>query len=290
MRLEWDDENASRLLVDDRGGLHIAFVADDASGPGVLYLRSDGASSGSWRATKAVHPAGIYFDLALDPDRRVAIAFVQAGGVSQPRANVLFLTQSSDSGTSWSRPEEISTPDEDPAIEPHVFFDRDQALRVVWVQQSLGAFTGGRVWQATLGDTGRRAATALALPSDVMTSHSQAAIDGCGTIHFMTQWYPHGDSELRYARLTSGSWSGWSRPFDTHGGHASLIADRAAVHVVWNSSSRSPVDGTYRSGLVHGTLPVSRLDSTRQPIHHEAGVRGARGSARRTESTRRSPW
>ena len=255
-RLQWDEVNASRLVVDGRNGLHIAFVGDDSAGPAVVYLRSEGAFWGRWRFATSIRAGPIYLDLAIDGERRAAIAFVEPALFTLPRPNVLFLTQSFDAGRTWTRPLAVSAPDEDPAIEPHVFLDRDSAVQLEWVQQSLGGFTGGNLWHTVLAETGRRSTSALPLPSNVITSHSQAAIDACGTIHVMTQAYPNGRSELQYARVTSGGWSTWSRPFDGTGAHASLAADGAMVHVVWDLDSRSPVDGAARSGLAHATLPV----------------------------------
>lgn len=255
-RIQWDEVRTSRLLVDSNDGLHIAFVADDATGPGVIYLKSEDASWRRWRSARLVSPGPIYIDLAVEGGRRVAIAFVQAVASPRPRPNVLFLLQSLDAGKNWSRPIEISTPGEDPAIEPHVFVDGHSSLQLEWVQQSAGSFTGGNVWHTVLTTTGRRSTSSLPLPTNVLTSHSQAIIDPCGTVHVMTQAYPHGASELWYARVTLQGWSTWSRPFKGRGAQASLAADGAMVHVVWNVSSRSPIDSTPRSALVHATLSI----------------------------------
>jgi hypothetical protein len=231
----------------------------------MLYLRSEDDASGQWRATNVIRPPGIYLDLAVGRDRRVAIAYIDAGGATEPRANVLFVVKSSDGGNSWSRPIEISTPAEDPAYEPHVFFDPDEALRLVWAQQPLGEMAGGMVWHTVLTDTGRRVAKSLALPSNVITSHSQAAIDACGTIHLVRQWYGTGESELRYARVTEEGWSAWSPPFDIQGGHTSLAADDGMVHLLWSTTSRSPVDTTvFRDGLAYSTLPFSPMERRRR--------------------------
>lgn len=265
--LAWDNDNTSRLIADSHGTLHVAAVGSDTADlgnvPGILYLRSDSPTSGQWRATTAIRPSGIYLDLAVDRDQRAAISFI-AGGGATPRPNVLFVVRTSDGGTTWSHPVEVSTPEDDPAYEVHAFFDSDRALRMTWVQQPLGEMTGGKLWYSILSDAGRRASASLALPSRVITSHSQAAIDACGTIHFIRQWYGRGVSELRYARVDEGGWSEFGPAFPFPGGHMSLTTDDSTVHVVWQNSSRSVEDTTqFRYGLAYSRLPLFRTEHAR---------------------------
>lgn len=255
--LEWDEVRSTRLIVDDLNGLHVAFVADDTTGPGVTYLRANGQPTRHWRATRVRQMGVAYLDLSVAERQRVAIAFVSSGGAAPSRANVLFLTQSRDGGNTWTSARAISAPGEDPATEPHVFFDSNlQDVQLEWVQQPIGAFTGGSMWRTTVTATGRRSTTALALPPDVMTAGSQAAIDRCGTLHVFTQAYPNGSSELRYARATADGWTAWSRPFDIPGAHAALAVSAGSLHVVWNSSAMSTPDSLPISALAHATLPI----------------------------------
>jgi hypothetical protein len=259
--LRWDELTTSRLIVDDQGTLHIAFAAEGSLGSAFVYLSAIRAPVRRWRSTSVRHREGMgYLDLAIGPDRRVAVVLVAGVAFPRPRPDVLSLTQSRDGGGTWTPVAEVSTPNEEPAIEPHLFFDRNAALRLAWVQQPTGTFVGGKLWHTTLAGEERGAASALALSSNVITSGSRAAIDSCGTIHVMTQAYAHGTPELQYARFTTEGWSTWSEPFEMAGAHASLAASGGVVHVVWDSSSTSS-DGVPLSGLAHSTLPILGRDN-----------------------------
>jgi hypothetical protein len=255
-QLRWDNLAMSQLVLDRQQGLHIAFSAVDSTGPEIVYLRSISAPRRQWRSTIVRHLAAAgYLDLAVGPERSIAIALVAGVAFPTPRRNVLSLLRSGDGGATWTPVIPISTLAEEPAIEPHLFFDQHSSLRLEWVQQPAGRFVGGHVWQATLDGMRRGPSTALALPSDVMTSGSRAALDSCGTIHVFTQAYPHGGAELWYTRFSMGGWTPWSRPFDMPGAHASMAPTREAVHVVWSSSTMPP-DGIPISALAHSTLPL----------------------------------
>jgi hypothetical protein len=256
--LNWDELRTTGLLLDDENRLHVAVSSDGPPRKQVIYLSADGSPTRRWHSTVLDYPPGmVYLDLAVGPRGQAAMAFISGVAAPVARSNVLFLIRSSDGGSSWSPPAAVTTPAEDPAFEPHLFFDRNAELRLVWVQQDEGSFVGGRLWHAAFAGANRGSMTALALPPDVMTSGTRAAIDSCGTVHVFTQAYPHDRAELWYTRLTRDGWSAWSRPLDVAGAHASIVASRAEVHLVWNTSlpPKSP-DGVYRSGLVHATLPI----------------------------------
>jgi hypothetical protein len=206
-----------------------------------------------------------YLDLAVGPDRNAAIAVVTGVGAPRPRSGVLALTRTSDGGRTWTEPTVITHPDEEEAIEPHVFFDRTAALRVEWVQQAVGSFVGGSVWQTMLSGMDRHATSRIALPSDVMTSHSEAALDSCGTLHVLTIAYPQEGTELRYARWTADGWTAWTRPFDGRGGRASIVGSGSLIHVVWNvSASPASSNGVQRFGLAHSALPIVGPEDSRR--------------------------
>lgn len=263
--LYWDEFTTSRLIVDDQDGLHVAFAAADSFGRQIVNLSAIRAPTRRWRATVTRRRIGMAFlDLAVGPDRRLAIVLVSGVAFPRPRPNVLFLTQSRDGGGTWTPDTAITTPADDPAIEPHVFFDRNAALRVEWVKQPDGTFVGGTLWHTTLDGANRGAASALALPSDEITSGSKAAIDSCGTIHVFTQAYGSGEAVLWYTRLTTDGWSPWRRPFDVLGAHASIAQGGRFVHVVWNVGSPL-ADSVPLSGLAHSTLPIlGRADDRRR--------------------------
>lgn len=257
-RLRWDDLGTTRLLLDDENRLHVAFSSEGPPTNQMIYLSVDSSPGGRWRSTVWDYPPGTYYlDLAVGPHGQAAMAFISGVARPVPRSNVLSLIRSSDGGKSWSPPAAVTTPAEEPAFEPHLFFDRNAELRLVWVQQDGGSFVGGRLLHAVLAGTDRGPMSALALPSDVMTSGMRAGIDSCGTVHVFTQAYPHDRAELWYTRLTSNGWSDWARPLDVAGAHASIVASRTQVHVVWTASSL-PLGpgGAQRSGLLHATLPI----------------------------------
>lgn len=258
--LEWDETRPSRLLVDGRNGLHVAFGSLDSLGYHLIHLNAPSAPARRWRSTAVPSATGAsYLDLAVGSDSNVAIVFVTGAALPRPRTNALALTRSNDGGATWTQPAVISRPEEEGAIEPHAFFDGSSMLRVEWVQQASGSFVGGNVRHAVISGMERRSTTQLALPSDVMTSHSQAAVDACGTLHVFTVAYPQGRAELLYARLAADGWTPWARPFDVPGGHASIAASGALIHVVWHGGTRLPsADGVRRSGLAHSTLLVDR--------------------------------
>jgi hypothetical protein len=256
-RLEWDETRTSRLIVDAKNGLHVAFGSLDPLGYRLISLSAANASRPRWRSSAIRARGGMsYLDLAIGPSGGAAIAFVTATAVSSARVNVLALTRSNDGGTTWTEPAVISEPDEEPAIEPHLFFDQGAALRAEWAQQHAETFVGGRIFHTAFAGLDRHSTSSIALPRDVMTSHSQAAIDSCGTLHVMTQAYPREGVELRYARLANEEWSTWVRPFDVGGGHASIVASRGLVHVVWQGSAKSGSPDGRRYGLAHSALPI----------------------------------
>ncbi len=254
--LQWDEYAASRLLVDARDSVHIAFAGRDSSHFRVIYLSGSGAPGRPWHARTWKRFGTSYLDLALDSGGRVALAIIDGSTSSDFRPNVLFLTRSGDWGRTWTDFVEVTERDTDPAIEPHVFFDRNAGLHLSWVQRSLGGFTGGGIWHATITEANRPLATFLALPEHEMTSHSRAALDGCGTLHVVTQLYRNGRSEFMYARTTRTGWSEWSHPFSLPGGQAVLVARGDQLHIVWSTTARTVGDSTWRSKVVHASLPI----------------------------------
>ena len=257
-RLRWDDLGTTRLMLDDRNRLHVAFTSEAPPTDQAIYLRADSSGLGRWHSTVwRIRTGMVYPDLAIGPQGQAAMVFMSGVALPVARPNVLFLIRSTDGGKSWSPPTAVTTPAEDPAIEPHLFFDRSSDLRLVWVQQDESSFVGGRLLHTVLAGTDRGPISALALPPDIMTSGMQAAIDSCGTVHVFTQAYPNDRAELWYTRLTSEGWSSWSRPLDMAGAHASIVASRTQVHVVWSTGSlaASP-GGVQRTGLVHAALPI----------------------------------
>lgn len=258
--LNWGELGTTRLILDDENRLHVAFTSEGPPRNQAIYLSVDSSPTRRWHSTVWGYPPGMgYLDLAIGPHGKAAMAFIAGVAMPVARPSVLFLIRSSDGGNSWTPPAAVTTPAEDPAIEPHLFFDRNAELRLVWVQQEESSFVGGRLWHTVFAGTDRGPMSALALPPDIMTSGMQAAIDSCGTVHVFTQAYPHDRAELWYTRFTRDGWSSWTRPLDVAGAHASIVADRAQVHVVWNTSSLpKPPGGVQRSGLVHATLSVLR--------------------------------
>jgi hypothetical protein len=259
-RLAWDEAQTSRLIVDARNTMHVAFVSSDSTGTSVIHLSATAASSRHWRSIAVRSQAGVsYLDLAVGADGNAAIALVTAVAFPKPRANVLALMRSTDGGITWTEPAVITEPEEEEAIEPHVFFDHDAVLRLEWVQQpGASSFVGGTVWHTAVTGSRRHSTSQLALPTDAMTSHSQAALDSCGALHLLTIAYPHTGLELRYARLAAGGWTAWTRPFDVPGGWVSIAAHGALVQAVWGSNHWSPRDTTQRFELVYSTLPIQR--------------------------------
>jgi hypothetical protein len=260
MDLGWSQTEASRLVLDERHGLHVVFVARDSRGEALVHLSAPSASPRHWGSVELRHPGPIvYVDLAAGSDHRLAIAFVSAIALPEPRLNVLFVRQSTDDGATWWPEAVFTAPAEEPAIEPHVFFDRVSALRLQWIRQPLGTFVGGTVWHATVTSPGHRVINALALPDDVVTSGSEAALDSCGTVHLFTKAYMVGGPELRYARATTEGWSTWMRPFAGPGGRVSIVATDSTVHLIWNVHPKMADENSIElSGLAYSTLPVHR--------------------------------
>ena len=257
--LEWDDTRTSQLVRDSENGLGVAFSVAD-SVPGIVYLTAPSAPERRWRSTRIRQQTSTgYLDLAAGPGRQLAIVTIAGAAVAEQRVNVVLVTRSRDGGRTWSEAVEVSGPAEEPAIEPHVFFDQTAAARLVWVQQPLTSFVGGKLWHVTLSDSGRQSAHTLALPVDVMTSHSEAAMDACGTVHLFTIAYRQDGNELRYARATSDGWTAWMRPFAQPGGRVSIAANENMVHLIWAShpAASARQDGDL-SGVAYSTLPVSR--------------------------------
>lgn len=254
--LEWDDTRTSQLVRDPENGLGVAFSVADSL-PGIVYLTAPSTPERRWRSTRIRQQTSAgYLDLAAGSDRRLAIVFTAGVAVPEERVDVVFLTRSRDGGRTWSEAAQVSGPTEEPAIEPHVFIDRTAAARLVWVQQPQGSFVGGKLWYVALSDSGRQSTHTLALPVDMMTSHSEAAMDACGTVHLFTIAYRQDGNELRYARATSDGWTAWMRPFALPGGRVSIAASDDTVHLIWSSASVQQ-DG-YLSGIAYSTLPVSR--------------------------------
>jgi hypothetical protein len=265
--LQWGEVGTSRIVVDGDDALHVAFASSDSMGEQVVYLGAPSAPVRRWHSVRLPQIGGVtYVDLAAGSRRRLAIAVVSAVALPEPRVNVLFVRQSTDGGDSWSPEAAFSGPAEEPAIEPHVFFDDVSALRLEWISQPLGSFVGGTVWHATVTSPGHRVINSLRLPSDVMTSGSEAAMDSCGTIHLFTKAYVEGGPELRYARATTDAWSGWMRPFDGAAGRPSIVVADDTVHLVWNVYP-TPADATSAelSGLAYSALPVRGARSSRRP-------------------------
>ncbi|HET7188537.1 MAG TPA: hypothetical protein VFI52_10295 [Gemmatimonadaceae bacterium] len=256
--LGWDEISTSRLVRDSENGLHLAFSVSDTTS--VIYLSAPSAPERRWRSIRIRQQSSAgYLDLATGSGQQVAIVFTAGVALPEQRVNVAFLTRSHDGGRTWSEATQVSGPAEEPAIEPHVFIDRLSAVRLVWVQQATSTFVGGKLWHVTLADSGRRSARALALPLNMMTSHSEAILDGCDTVHLFTVAYPEGGAELRYTRTTSNGWTPWMRPFEQPGGRVSIEASEDMVHLVWSSHPRaSGPQNPDLSGLAYSTLPVSR--------------------------------
>lgn len=257
--IRWDDATASRLILDGQNRLHMAFAADDSSGWGMVYLSASAAPVREWHSVRWHLAAGVaYLDLAIGPTNRAAIVFASAIASPRQRDNVLFLTQSMDDGSQWTPLSAISSPSEEPAIEPHVFWDRPSALKLQWVHQRADSFTGGRMLYAKLTGTQNRRTETRALSLVGATGRSRAAIDACGTIHVVTQAYLRGGTELRYARVTDNGWTALGRPVDEPASHPSISVSGQLVHLFWHSEIQSSPTSAPLSGLLHTTLPVRR--------------------------------
>jgi hypothetical protein len=258
--ISWDPLSASRLVVDRRDGLHIAFASDDSTSWGMVYLHAPAATHRTWRAFawRREIPVG-YVDLAVGGRDHVAIAFVSAIGSPAPRDNVLFVTESRDGGATWSEGGAVTTAMDEPAIEPHIFADSVGALQLVWTHQAIESFADGRIWHATRQSNETRFTDRVALVLHGATGASRAAVDACGATHLVVHAYREQRSDLQYARFADGRWSPLERPFSMPGSEPSLIATGHLVHMVWNvgptqaSQSSIPISNT-----VHATLPVRR--------------------------------
>ncbi len=257
--IRWDETTASRLILDGQNRLHVAFAADDSSGWGMVYLSASAAPAREWHAVQWHLAVGVaYLDLAIGPTNRAAIVFASALASPRKRENVLFLTQSMDDVSQWTPVAEISNADEEPATEPHLFWDSPSALKLQWVHQATDSFIGGRMLYTKLTGPRLRRTNTRALSLAGATGRSRAAIDACGTIHVITHAYLGEDTELRYARVSENGWTALVRAVEKPASHPSISVRGQRVHLFWYSETQTSPTSAPLSGLLHASLPTQR--------------------------------
>jgi hypothetical protein len=233
----------------------IAFGAEDQSGSTLVLLRAGGPTNSAWATREwSLSTPVAYASIAADEDR-LAIAFVRGGDPPTAEANALFVINSSD-GRSWTEAKQASGPDQQPAIEPHIFL-RDTVIDVIWMAQPDGGFTKGRVWSAALGLDGSDISERSVLPLEGVTNWSTAAQDACGAIHFAVRQYtPAAGTRIAYARHGSAGWTEIS--FLAGVGSAtqpSIASTSEGFRLIWSSVRESPTE-LPTAALMSATLSV----------------------------------
>lgn len=136
-RYYWSSANVSQLVMHN-GTLHLAV---STMGEGITYLRQ---TDGTWTAHHIAALPPEYFGypgLAVMPSGRIVLV------VQSPPERVrngigsgVAVTRSDDGGLTWTPPQHISTPDQEPAYDHQLLLDPAGRLHAVWFQQtdSLG--------------------------------------------------------------------------------------------------------------------------------------------------------
>jgi hypothetical protein len=246
-------------VIDHTGRIAVAFSTNDSTGGSLVYLYANASDAARWSTRVWRFSAGLgYADLATD-SRNVAIAYVRAPDPPDAGANVLYLLRSVDGGATWTQPQRISQAAEQPALEPHAFV-RDSLVTILWTSQARESFTGGVLWRTNLGVRRSEIGPKTSTPLPGITNASQAAIDACGTVHFVVREYRPTGSVIAYTRYEQTAWTRFEYPFDTPATHPSIAIGGDTVRLIWSSLDKAPVPN---ATLLAAALPIGRGKSAR---------------------------
>lgn len=252
--VKWDPLSASQLVVDFSGLLSVVFGAEDSTGWTLVHLSAVAADTPRWRARVWRFATPVVYASIATSKVHLAIAFIRAGDGADERPNVVYVMHMRRGDSGWSSPRAVSQPPQEPAIEPHIFA-RDSVFTVIWTSQPASSFAGGAVWRARL-NAEWQAELQGSLRLEGITNSSSAAIDACGTAHFVVRNYTPAGARLAYARNDHNGWTSVTYPFASVS-HPDLAASGDTLRLIWSSLNESSLGGP-TARLMTSILPISR--------------------------------
>lgn len=253
--IDWKTVASSRLVIDERGALHVAATGVSVTGHWMLLYGTRVHRRWHFTAFRPPTPP-IYADVAVGASGKIYLSYVGGrGGLFAPTRAAVLLMRSRDGGVSWSSPRPISKIDEGFPHEPRLLIDGKDVVHIVWTERAAQSLDAVRFWHAQSDHYDGNWTRYTSTDVSGLVTRSQLASDACGRIHLVFEHHtPRG---VRIGHASFGD-RGWSSPTALSSVNARLPVLASdpwkRLHIVWQSFSLKGANELRSASLVHSEL------------------------------------
>jgi hypothetical protein len=253
--IDWGSPASSKLILDQRGLLHVA--ATGVSITGHWMLLHGARSAHGWRFTALQPPTPpIYADVAANANGETYLTFIGGRGGLFGMSPAVQLIRSRDGGASWTSPIAVSGTTEGPPHEPRLVIDDKNVLHIVWMERAPNSLDAVRVWHAQLDNANGNWIHYASANLSGLVTRSQIAMDSCERIHLVFEQQTRIGVQISHAVFRTGAWSSTSNLSLIDARLPALTSDPwKRLHLVWQRIGPYAGSGHVATSLVYSELP-----------------------------------